>query len=126
MRRPLALLALVVTTWSNAAALQCAVSAAPTGHAEAAAEKMAHSGHTHAPVSQEPERASEHGHGGPTSHPGTPDCGAIMACGAALGATMAHGDHAEPDGLERFGAGPADSPSTADLSQDPPPPRRHA
>ncbi|MEQ1855343.1 MAG: hypothetical protein ABL963_02680 [Longimicrobiales bacterium] len=126
MRRPLALLALVVMTWSNASTLQCAPASVPAGRADAAAEQTGHTGHTHAPETQERGEDSEHVHPGPTSHPGTPDCGVLMACGSALGATLTHADHTQPEASEKLEVAPGDSPSTADLALDPPPPRRHA
>jgi hypothetical protein len=139
VKRPLAAVALVVLTWSNATALQCAgLAVAPRTDPTAPAQD--HGSHAHAPASPDSGEAASHTHGGPAQqvghdgshggdhdgdHRGRTDCGVLMACGAALGARMGS-DEARPEALQKIEAAPVSTPSTADLSRDPPPPRRIA
>jgi hypothetical protein len=128
--RPLALLALFVTTWSNAAALRCpSMAPAPAeslGESPASAEHHAHAGHA-APATDTQEKKGQPGSADePESHSHAQECGLVMACGTALNGTGA--------ALERDLAGSggdilrtaATAPTTTDLSQEPPPPRRLA
>ncbi len=128
--RPLALLALFVTTWSNAALMRCP-SMAPVpgeglGGSPVSVEHHAHAGHA-APATDtqdeddQPDPADE-----PASRSHAQECGLVMACGTAL--------NGSGTALERDLAGSgsdilraaAMAPSTTDLSQEPPPPRRSA
>ena len=132
MRRPFALFALVVTTWSGVAVPGCAAAltpvagsntiAAPSGHqahgAPASHDHGAH-GRTSAP------RAAQDTESGP--HPsGVPDCGIAMACGTALGASLAAVERELPVARREIGLSAATAPTSADLTQDTPPPRRLA
>jgi len=121
VKRPLAAVALVVLTWSNATAFQCAAAAAAPP-ADAPAQAHQHGGHGHdAPAADVGGRD----HGDEGSHPGRPDCSVVMSCGAALVARFAH-DATRPERLEHMSVTVVATPSTADLSRDPPPPRRSA
>lgn len=140
MRRPLALLALAVMTWSNAAALQCPASTlgAPgyahpaASHALAAEEhaghdsSAAHTGHGSGAAHPAQDDAPGHEQHGRPSHPTEQDCGIMMACGTAIGAPAAEADPTLPESFDVLRASPLPTPSTADLSRDTPPPRRIA
>ena len=125
MRRPLALLALTVMTWSNATALQCSAStlrAADSAHTESSHAHAGHGSMAH-PVQDD---GAGHEHHGSTSHPAGQDCSVLMACGTAIGAPAAEAGPTLPETFAALEAPPLASPSTADLSLDPPPPRRLA
>ena len=64
--------------------------------------------------------------GGPGSEPHTQECGLVMACGTALNGAGAVLDRELPGPLSKSMHASAAAPTTADLSQDPPPPRRIA
>ena len=64
--------------------------------------------------------------GSPGSQPHTQECGLVMACGTALSGTGAVLDRELPGPLGEIPSALAATPTTADLSQDPPPPRRLA
>ncbi len=128
--RPLALLALFVTTWSNAALMQCP-SLAPVpgdspGGSPVRAEHHGHAGHAAPATDTQDEDDRPDPAGDPVSQSHAQACGLVMACGTALNGTGA--------ALERDLAGSrsdilraaATTPSTTDLSQEPPPPRRLA
>jgi hypothetical protein len=124
MRRPFALLALAAMAWSNATALPCVVSTIAPEPPVAAGAQHAHAGH--APSTPDGAQAPGHSHDGSRSHPGTSDCGVLMACGTALGTNAADAAHVLAAGLEPVAAAYVGAPSTADLTRDPPPPRRNA
>lgn len=120
MRRCFALLALVVTTWSNVAVVRCPPAIAHSSGREAAGEHHGHTGHVniHHGAPDSDERTE--------SHPTGQECGVVMACGTALGG---HGAVTDRSLLATFAEIPhtaVAAPSAADLTQDPPPPRRHA
>ncbi|MBM4184148.1 MAG: hypothetical protein FJ207_07945 [Gemmatimonadetes bacterium] len=126
MRRPLALLALAVLTWSNATVLRCAASTQDDLGSEAAAAQHAHHGPGQPPARPTSEDASDHHHEGPTSHPAGQDCGVLMACGTALSSPTAAPSPTLPETFDTMRALPLAAPSAVDLSLDPPPPRRLA
>lgn len=119
MRRYLALLALAVTTWSNVAVLRCA----PTivdGHETEPAAAVGHHGHAeHGGDPSTPDDRTD-------SHPGGSDCGVVMACGTALGGQGAATARALAPTFAEIASVTVAAPSAADLTRDPPPPRRHA
>jgi hypothetical protein len=125
MRRLLAVLALVVTTWSNLAAFPCGSPTRAVADAHPA-DVHPHTGHgaDHGP-----------GHGAPTTQQGTqgagsdlsPECGILMACGALSRGPTATGTQAiVPPRHEDAPHAALHEPSAADLTQEPPPPRRLA
>jgi hypothetical protein len=122
MRRCLALLALAATTWSNVAVLRCTPALIPSSEIEAEVA-VRHHGHASHGDGQHAAPASDDG---PTSHPAGNDCGVVMACGTALGGQVAVDDRLLPVPFAEIASVALASPSAADLSQDPPPPRRHA
>lgn len=125
MRRPLALLALLVTTWSNAAVLRCSAMASVSEESQSSAGHHAHAGHG-APT---PDTSDDTDAAGANNGPGSPhtqECGLVMACGTALNGTGATLDHELPGPLGAILHAPAAAPTTVDLTQEPPPPRRLA
>jgi len=123
MRRPLALLALAVLTWSNATVLHCAAPGVPAD--QRASEHHQHAGHGHTPAPSPDRQPPAHGHGG-TSHPVGQDCGVMMPCGAAIGTAMGEAGPTMATTLATLPPAPLGTPSAADVSLDPPPPRRLA
>jgi hypothetical protein len=129
MRRTLALLALLATSWPHVVALECALGSA----APAAAEEGrhgAHGAHGHADA----HAGMKHGHtedsrtpSDGTTAPGGGDCALVMACGLVMiradGEAMATERASRPE----IGRSPSvDAPSTTVPVADPPPPRRNA
>jgi hypothetical protein len=126
MRRPLALAALLVLTWSNVTALQCGAAALSPMPSDAAAGQRPHGSHGSAPSHAGAAEAQGHEHHGSTSHPASPDCVMMMACGVAIGASgIAPGD-VDAEVRERASPPILVAPSTTDLSRDTPPPRPYA
>ena len=133
MRRVFALFALLVTTWSNVSPQACAWA---LGDGDAAHEADAadhHGDHaTHgAPNGRAGHLDTHHGGDAPTgepaSHPQGDACGIAMACGGALRSVGAATTTAPiTPRLVEIRPTSSATPSTADLSQDPPPPRRLA
>jgi hypothetical protein len=127
MRRSLAILALLATSWPHVVVLECALGSA----SPAAAQQAGHEGrHAHA----RGHRGTANGHGMGLRVESTADvsegaqqCAMVMACGLvmiqaesrAAAAMQASAPDAGP-------VGAVNAPSTADLEADPPPPRRHA
>ena len=132
MRRRLALLALVVTTWSNVAVLRCAPAIAQPGEAatEAVLGQPVHTGHGPSQHEHSGHDGNEHeasaSDDGPTSHPSGNDCGVVMACGTALGGQGVAAERGIPATFAETSSTSVASPSAADLTRDPPPPRRNA
>jgi hypothetical protein len=129
VKRPFAVVALFALTWSNTTALQCFV-ATPPPSPDMAAHVAAHvatghAGHTAPPEEAANEHAGAHEGSHDADHGGRTDCGILMACGAALG-TQTATEPTRTEGVERIAVAPASRPSTADRTQDPPPPRRTA
>jgi hypothetical protein len=118
MRRPFALLALLVTTWSNGIAFPCWASP-PAESVAAEAPMHAHHASETGGTSEETDATD--------SRDAAPECGILMPCGAAVN-TPAGSVTQRPLTLRLDDAPIAflGEPSTADLTQDPPPPRRHA
>ncbi len=122
MRRCLALLALAVTTWSNVTVLRCAHVIVDSRATETAAA-VGHHGHAgHGSDRQDVPPPDD----GPDSHPAGNDCGVVMACGTALGGQGAAAERGLPATVGEIANAAVASPSAADLTRDPPPPRRHA
>jgi len=144
MRRAFAVLALLATSWPHAVVLECALGASPPaaeGEAPAGTEAPAHHA-GHAAAQQGAGHAAAH-HGLHGSHrssdlgaraegdEGAPgggaSCAMVMACGLvmiqALGPASPAADASSPDA---WAASSTETPSAADLSAEPPPPRRHA
>ncbi|MGE0158175.1 MAG: hypothetical protein AB7T31_02115 [Gemmatimonadales bacterium] len=129
-RRVAALLALLVTAWSGSTVLPCGTPVwgvtRPTGVGQARAAGAEHHHHGRPGGHGGAAHDDGHGHDASQSDEGGRDCG-LMAC--ALGLRVVS-DAAVPASLPPqlddapFGAVPA--PSAVDLTQDPPPPRRHA
>jgi hypothetical protein len=126
MRRTFALLALLATSWPHAVALECALASAASATAEvsphgAHGHPGAHAGMTHGRTPH--SRAASDG----SAPPGGPDCAMVMACGLVMIQTEGEATSmwrvSGPD-TGRFPS--VDTPSTADLVADPPPPRRNA
>jgi hypothetical protein len=120
MRRPFALLALLTTTWSNGMAFPCWDS--PTHAAEAApAESPMHDHHASGPIGASAETDAT------DSRADGPGCGILMPCGAAVkGATAPVPQRLLTPRLDDAPIVSIGEPSAADLTQDPPPPRRPA
>jgi hypothetical protein len=129
-RTTAALLALLATLPWSLTVVPCEATPPSEGtHAEHG-QGSPHSGHDHG-QSRAANHAGSHGAGHePDTHP-TGDkgqaCGALMACGAGLrgmAVAMAHPVvPPRPEIALRVGQG---EPSSADLTQDPPPPRPNA
>ena len=123
MRRTFALLALLATSWPHAVALECALASAVSVTPEMSAHGQpdAHAGMNHGPT-----RGSGAASDG-SAPPEGGDCAMVMACGLVMiqadGGASSMGRASGPD-TGRFPS--VDTPSTADLVADPPPPRRNA
>ena len=118
MRRILAVLALLATSWPHVVVLECALgSAAPRAATEAAAHHGV--GHEHVPVP-----AAETDEEAPV---GGLECGMVMACGLVMiqaqGEVSGEVASAAP---QRAAPRTLAAPSVADLAADPPPPRGNA
>lgn len=132
LRSTTALLALLVTVWSNLAALPCSTPPVAEGEAH---EHGAHHGSQGTAEGQ----GGHHHHGNPgttaggggedessAGHDGQ-ECAVLMSCGAvhrARSTELVHAILAPPVAVGPFA--PLVEPSAADRAQDPPPPRRHA
>ncbi len=125
MRRPLALLALFVTTWSNAAVLRCSAMTPVSEESQASATHHAHAGHAAPAPSTYGDKDDAAANGEPRS-PHTQECGLVMACGTALNGAGATPHQELPGPLGAILHAPAAAPTAVDLSQEPPPPRRLA
>ena len=126
MRRTFALLALLATSWPHAVALECALGSAASATAEvshhaANGHPDAHAGMTHGRTQD--SRAASDG----SDPPGGRDCALLMACGLVMIQTEGEATSMERASGPDAGRFPAvETPSTADLVADPPPPRRNA
>jgi hypothetical protein len=115
-----ALFALLATLSSSLAATPCGATAPSNSGSEDAGSHAGHAGHG----------ASRDGmghHGGPDTPPvgAGMDCGALMACGNGLrGMAVAALSAAVPSQLDGAPSVAVVEPSSADRTQDPPPPRR--
>jgi hypothetical protein len=121
LRTTAALLALLAMVPWSLTAVPCDGTMPPGGETPEHAEHSHHSGNT----------AADHATGHePNTHPTggmDPECGALMACGAGLrGAAVAVAHPVVPPHPEIAWRGGQDEPSSADLAQDPPPPRLNA
>lgn len=126
MRRTLALIALLATSWPHAVALECAVASASRSGAEAGHEAQHRHGHGHAGTlhALPPGPSTATDDDVPT---GGRECAMVMACGLTMLRT--EGDHASAVPASRPEAGHVAAPETptgAIMVVDPPPPRRHA
>lgn len=101
MRRLIAVVALLVTTWPHVALMRCI---GPLPSQLSGASSM----------------VSEHEHG-------NPECPALMVCNAAMVESVSDVAVAEPQApAMRLFEPPALAPTAAVLTADPPPPRRSA
>jgi hypothetical protein len=128
LRRPGALLALLVTAWSSSTVLPCGAPSfdtpAPTGHAAHVGAGMGreggHEAHHHGGSGRPDEAGQDGSRGGDAGQ----SCGFLMACGAGLrGVDMEPLQAAAPPRLDDAPFASVRMPSSADLSQDTPPPR---
>lgn len=141
MRRTLALLALLATSWPHAVVLECALASEPP------AEETGAAMHAGPSAGQDENRRAHHGghhHGGGDAHhgsdpagprtdassdapPGGPQCAMVMACGLVM-AQAGPGPAQEATSDTRAGP-PARTPAAplaVELSADTPPPRLSA
>ena len=135
MRRTLALLALLATSWPHVAVLECALgstgaSAAAPGHHGAAAHaepgSTAHHGAAHHGAGHE-GRLDDHASSGGSAPAGGLQCAMVMACGLVMIQSGSGTAVAETrSGPEEAFEPSVDPPAAAVLSADPPPPRRYA
>jgi hypothetical protein len=145
MRRTLALLALLATSWPHVAALECALGATELpAPAEAARDRgSARGGHGHDPHGHSTHGHGAHGrearggppdgtalHAGPEADgapTGGPQCALVMACGLVMiQADPSTADLGQPSPCAAGRGAAIDAPQAAVLVADPPPPRRIA
>ena len=132
MLRPLAILVLAVTSWSQVAAVHCgtpehSAEATPAPPTEATpapppdAGAAPHDDHHPAAGARHP-RAAAHEHESPE---GNETCGSVMVCGTVMVASVRQARTIELPAASRLDlAPPARAVSVAPPSADPPPPRR--
>ena len=120
LRSTTALLALLVTVSSSLTAFRCG--APPSGGGDHAGGPQ-HPAHAHHGSSAPEAPESRDGSGDDLGQ----ECAVLMACGAVLRAKAAAVAQAiVPPRLDDAPLASVAKPSAADLTQDPPPPRRHA
>ena len=121
LRTIAARLALLATVSSSLSAAPCG----PTGQAEDLPSDAAdHAGHSGRGAH---DRMDHHGGdiGGPGDGDTGVDCGALMSCGVGLrGMVVAAVQTGVPSRLDGAPIAAVAAPSSADRTQDPPPPRR--
>lgn len=132
MRRTLAVLALVATSWPHAVVLECALgsTSVPSG-AVPAHHGAGHSDAHHGSPGHHGSHLAAGGAAGAVGDQGTPSGGAACAMAMACGLTMlkAAGDALASPGVGTPDAAPAASllpPAPAELTGEAPPPRRNA
>jgi hypothetical protein len=130
MRRTIALVALLATSWPHAVALECVLGSAAPETADVSthrAEGHAHGhGHAHGGMTYGPTRGS-----GTVSERGAPpaasDCAQVMTCGLVMIRTEGEGTGTPRTSERDAGGFPiVGTPTTTVPVADPPPPRRNA
>jgi hypothetical protein len=130
MRRTLAVLALLATTWPHAVVLECALGSTPSSErtgqhpaAHAGAEGSAHHGAAHHGAGHEHRSDGSAG----SAPAGGSQCAMLMACVTAMIRSVSGTAVMEAGSAPQDGFPPSlDAPAAADLAADPPPPRRSA